>query len=86
MLHHHLSDEVVFSVFDHTEAHNVKEGIAIGIWHQRVCVCIANQFLKAVTVELLRGSMDRRFAHGVADKRARISILQQGINHEWIAS
>ena len=37
MLNHHLSNEVVFSVFDHTEAHNVKEGITISIWHQRIC-------------------------------------------------
>ena len=59
MLHHHLSDEVVFSVFDHTEAHNVKEGVAIGIWHQRICFSCANQFLKAITVKFLSGSVDR---------------------------
>ena len=33
VLHHHLPDEVIFSVFDHTEAHNVKEGITISVWH-----------------------------------------------------
>ena len=59
MLDHHLPDEVVFSVFDHTEAHNVKESIAIGIWHQRVCFCSANQLLKAIAVKFLSGSMDR---------------------------
>ena len=59
MFHHHLPDEVVFSVFDHTKAHNVKEGIAIGVWHQRVSICSANQFLKAITVELLCSSMNR---------------------------
>ena len=59
MLDYHLPDEVIFSVFDHTEAHNVKEGISIGVWHQWVSIGRAYQFLKAITVELLCGSMDR---------------------------
>ena len=59
MLDYHLPDEVIFSVFDHTEAHNVKEGIAIGIWHQWICFSCANQLLKAIAVKFLSGSMDR---------------------------
>ena len=39
MLDHHLPDEVIFSVFDHAEAHYVKEGIAVGVWHQWVRIC-----------------------------------------------
>ena len=59
MLDHHLPDEVIFSVFDHTKAHNVKEGIAIGIWHQRVGFGCTNQLLEAIAVKFLSCSMDR---------------------------
>ena len=86
MLDHHLPDEVVFCVFDHTETHNVKEGVSVSVWHQWICIGLANQFLKAISVELLRGSVNRGFAHGVADKRASITILQQSIDHERITS
>ena len=59
MLHHHLPDEVVLGVFDHAEAHNVKESVAIGVWHQRIGMGHVNQFLKAIAVEFLGGGMDR---------------------------
>lgn len=83
---HHLADKVILSVLNHTESHDVQESVAIGVRHHRVGSRLANQLFKALSVELGGGDVDRRLAVDVTDKGAGLTVLQEGVDHEGVAS
>lgn len=81
---HHLLDEVILSVFDHPEGHNVKEGVSIGVGHHRIGTGLTDQLFKRLSVELCSSDVDGRFTLRVPCIRVAISMLQQGVDHEWV--
>ena len=49
---HHLLDKVILCILDHSESHNMKECVPICIRHHRVGTSSANQFFKALAIQL----------------------------------
>ena len=80
----HVPDEVILCVFDHTEGHDVKEGIAISIWDKRVSTS-PDQLLESVFVQLSGSNMDWELALGISDVRIWISMFDDGLDHEGIS-
>lgn len=86
MSDHHLLNEVVLSVLNDSQSHDVEESVAIGVGHHRVGSCRANKSLKAITVEFGSCNVNRRLAVAITHERTRIAVFKQGIDHEGIAA
>ena len=78
-------DKVVFLVFDDTLCHDVEESVALSIRHHWV-ETDSNEAFKDFAVEFGSCNVDRPLAVCVLDEWARVSVLQESVDHEGVSS
>ena len=82
----HLPDEVILGVLDHAKSHNMEESIAFSVGHHGVGTGHPDQLLKNLSVQLGGCDMNRRFAGGISHEGTGFAVLEQGVDHEGVAT